>query len=635
MPPMPNGPHGGRGRGTQKPQKMGYAIKRTLIYLKPYWLTLLFVSVAVIVSSLMTVSVGIYLKYLVDDGITPLLGQTNPDLSPIIHLIEQLAVIVFVGIIGMFYYTKAMVTISQKVLKTLRDEMFQHMQTLPIKYFDTNGHGDIMSRYTNDIDAMVNMLSQSFPQVVSGVLQVIAVIIAMIVTSIPLTFVVLISMLIIVFVSSRVGGLSKKYFSEQQRSLGKENSYIEELVSGQQVVKVFAREKQVNTDFDKINNLLKENTFKANKFSNIFMPIIQMLSNFQYAAIAVAGGFMEIHGYSGLTLGMIISFLQLSQTLSRPLGHMSQQINSVVQALAGAERIYHLLDEEAEIDEGHVVLVNACKNDKGALIECSGHTGHWAWKKEREGKTELISLRGAVQLDHVDFSYNPDKQILKDINVHAHPGQIIAFVGSTGAGKTTITNLINRFYEIDNGTISIDGINVKDIAKKDLRHSLGIVLQDTSLFTASIKDNIRFGKLDATDEEVVAAAKIAGADHFIRLLPHGYDTMISGKEANLSTGQRQLLAIARATIADPPIMILDEATSSIDTRTEALIQKGMDRLMDGRTVFVIAHRLSTIRGSNIIMVLEDGEIIEMGNHQELMEKQGKYYQLYTGKVVLS
>jgi len=632
---MPNGPHGGRGRGTQKPQKMGYAIKRTLIYLKPYWLTLLFVSVAVIVSSLMTVSVGIYLKYLVDDGITPLLGQTNPDLSPIIHLIEQLAVIVFVGIIGMFYYTKAMVTISQKVLKTLRDEMFQHMQTLPIKYFDTNGHGDIMSRYTNDIDAMVNMLSQSFPQVVSGVLQVIAVIIAMIVTSIPLTFVVLISMLIIVFVSSRVGGLSKKYFSEQQRSLGKENSYIEELVSGQQVVKVFAREKQVNTDFDKINNLLKENTFKANKFSNIFMPIIQMLSNFQYAAIAVAGGFMEIHGYSGLTLGMIISFLQLSQTLSRPLGHMSQQINSVVQALAGAERIYHLLDEEAEIDEGHVVLVNACKNDKGALIECSGHTGHWAWKKEREGKTELISLRGAVQLDHVDFSYNPDKQILKDINVHAHPGQIIAFVGSTGAGKTTITNLINRFYEIDNGTISIDGINVKDIAKKDLRHSLGIVLQDTSLFTASIKDNIRFGKLDATDEEVVAAAKIAGADHFIRLLPHGYDTMISGKEANLSTGQRQLLAIARATIADPPIMILDEATSSIDTRTEALIQKGMDRLMDGRTVFVIAHRLSTIRGSNIIMVLEDGEIIEMGNHQELMEKQGKYYQLYTGKVVLS
>jgi ATP-binding cassette subfamily B protein len=631
---MPNGPHG-RGRGTQKPQKMGYTIKRTLMYLKPYWLRLLFVSIAVIVSSLMTVSVGIYLKYLVDDGITPLLGQTNPDLSHIIYLIEQLALIVLVGIIGMFYYTKAMVTISQKVLKTLRDEMFQHMQSLPIRYFDTNGHGDIMSRYTNDIDAMVNMLSQSFPQVVSGVLQVIAVIIAMIVTSIPLTFVVLISMLIIVFVSSRVGGLSKKYFAQQQSSLGKENSYIEELVSGQQVVKVFAREQQVNAEFDEINELLKENTFKANKFSNIFMPVIQMLSNFQYAAIAVAGGFMEIHGYSGLTLGMIISFLQLSQTLSRPLGHMSQQINAVVQALAGAERIYHLLDEKSEVDEGRVVLVNACQNDKGELTECSGHTGHWAWKKEVEGKTELICLRGAVRLDHVDFSYNADKQILKDINVHAHPGQIIAFVGSTGAGKTTITNLINRFYEIDNGTISIDGINVKDIAKKDLRHSLGIVLQDTSLFTATIKDNIRFGKLDATDEEVIAAAKIAGADHFIRLLPKGYDTLINGKEANLSTGQRQLLAIARATIADPPIMILDEATSSIDTRTEALIQKGMDRLMDGRTVFVIAHRLSTIRGSNVIMVLENGEIIEKGNHQELMEKQGKYYQLYTGKVVLS
>jgi ATP-binding cassette subfamily B protein len=583
----------------------------------------------------MTVAIGVFLKYLVDDGIMPLIGAQNPDFSYILHLISELALIIAVGIAGMFYYSRTMVVISQEVLRTLRNEMFVHMQSLPIGYFDANGHGDIMSRYTNDIDAMVNMLNQSLPQMFSGSIQVIGVFVAMIVTSWQLTIVVILSILLMLFVTGKVGSLSGKYFSKQQASLGAENAYIEELVSGQQVVKVFTREKEVEAAFDKLNEQLCANTTNANKFANIFMPLVQMLSNFQYAVIAIAGGFMEIHGLAGLTLGMIVSFLQLSQTLARPLGQMSQQINAVVQALAGAERIFALLDEKAEPDNGTVILENVCKGQSGAFQACDEHTGHWAWKKTENGKESFRLLQGDVKLDDVSFSYVPGKPVLRHVDVYAHPGQVVAFVGSTGAGKTTITNLLNRFYEIEQGEITIDGIDVKDISKKDLRHSLGMVLQDTSLFTASVRENIRYGRPDATDAEVEVAARLAGADHFIKLLPLGYETIISGKESNISTGQRQLLAIARAAVADPPIMVLDEATSSIDTRTEALIQAGMNRLMDGRTVFVIAHRLSTVRGSDVIMVLENGQIIEKGTHGQLLEKRGKYYQLYTGKAVLT
>ena len=607
-------------------------LKRLLGYVfKEYKFQFLFVVICILISSLATVASTLFLKTLIDDYITPFLGQSNPNFGPLLKTIGMMAIIYYIGTFSTYLYNRIMIVVAQGSLKKIRDDMFEHMEGLPIKYFDTHSHGEIMSLYTNDTDTLRQMISQSLPQLVSSVITVVSVFISMIVLSLPLTLVAVVMIFVMFRVIKVIGGKSSLYFGKQQKDLGKVNGFIEEMMEGQKVVKVFCHEDESKIDFDKLNDDLCDSAYKANTFANILMPIMGNLGYINYVLTAIVGGILAIGSIGGFTLGALASFLQLTRNLNQPISQMSQQFNAVIMALAGAERIFELLDEKHETDDGYVTLVNAKVKDNGELEEVKERTGIWAWKHPHsDGTITYTRMLGDMVFDDVDFGYDDKKIILHNIKLFAKPGQKVAFVGATGAGKTTITNLINRFYDIQDGKIRYDGININKIKKDDLRRSLGIVLQDTHLFTGTIADNIRYGKLDATDEEVFAAAKLANADTFIKHLPQGYDTMITGDGANLSQGQRQLLAIARAAIADPPVLILDEATSSIDTRTEAIVQEGMDKLMHGRTVFVIAHRLSTVKNSDVIMVLEQGRIIERGNHDDLIEQKGKYYQLYTG-----
>ena len=606
-------------------------VKRLMSYIGHYKLRFVAVLICIVVNALAMVSCSLYLQTLIDSYITPLLQAATPDFAPLFRSILIMGCIYAVGILACLFYNRTMVSIAQGTLKRIRDEMFEHMQTLPIRYFDTHTHGDIMSHYTNDTDTLRQMLAQSIPQMFSSLITIISVFFAMLFTSWQLTIFVLCFVFIMLQVTGRVAGKSGYYFIRQQKALGDVNGYIEEMINGQKVIKVFCHEEKAKEIFDQKNEELCKDASAANSFANILMPIMGNLGNLQYVLLATIGGTMALGGAGGMTVGTIASFLQLSRSFMNPISQISNQLNMVVMALAGAERIFKLMDEEPEVDEGYVTLVNAKYDENGELTESKERTGLWAWKHPHgNGTLTYTKMRGEVRFYDVDFGYNEEKIVLHNISLYAEPGQKVAFVGSTGAGKTTITNLINRFYDLADGKIRYDDININKIKKADLRRSLGVVLQETNLFTGTIMENIRYGKLDATDEEVYAAAKLANADDFIRLLPNGYDTVITGNGGSLSQGQRQLIAIARAAVADPPVMILDEATSSIDTRTEAIVQRGMDALMKGRTVFVIAHRLSTVRNSDVIMVLEQGRIIERGSHDKLIAEKGKYYQLYTG-----
>lgn len=593
---------------------------------------LLFVLLGILGSALATVKGTLFLQTLIDDYITPLISSDSPDFAPLIHALLTMAGIYGIGLICSFAYNRIMVNVGQGTMRKVRTQLFTHMESLPIKYFDTHAHGDIMSVYTNDTDTLRQFVGISLPQLLNSFISIISVFVSMIILNIPLT-ILTVAMIIVMFFSTRIiAGKSGKYFSKQQQHLGEVNGYIEEMMGGQKVIKVFCHEEESLKDFRKKNEQLRDSSDKANGYANILMPVVVQLGNVSYVLCAIAGATLALNGYAGLTIGTLISFLTLNKSFNQPFGQISQQLNSVIMAQAGIDRIFTILDEIPETDEGHVTLVDASIDKDGHITESDKHTGKWAWKDTNPstGETTFEELRGDIVFKDVDFGYTDEKMVLHNINLFAHEGQKIAFVGSTGAGKTTITNLINRFYDIQNGSIKYDGIDISTIKKADLRRSLGIVLQDTHLFTGTVMDNIRYGRLNATDEECIAAAKLANANGFIEHLPDGYNTFLTGDGANLSQGQRQLIAIARAAVADPPVLILDEATSSIDTRTEELVQKGMDGLMKGRTTFVIAHRLSTVKNSDCIMVLEQGNIIERGSHDDLIEEKGKYYQLYTG-----
>ena len=614
-----------------KPEIKKGTIKRIMNYItSEYKKEFIAVFVCIILSSIASVVGSLFLQTLIDSYITPLLEVENPVFIGLLKAIGVMAVIYIVGIITAYLYNRIMAVLAQGVLRNIRNEMFEKMEKLPIRYFDTHTHGDIMSTYTNDVDTLEQMISQGLPQIISSAISVIAIFCAMIYLSPILTVFVIVFTGITILTTKKIASKSSKYFISQQHSLGKVNGYIEEMLNGQKVVKVFTHEEKSKEEFNKLNNILNDDMYKANKFANILMPIANNLGNLQYVLIAIVGTYLTLTGRTVLSIGTIVSFLQLTRNFSQPVNQVMNNLNSIILALAGASRVFEMMDEEPEKDEGYVTLVNVKKaNEK--LVETVERTGMWAWKHpHHDGTIEYVELKGHIELKGVDFSYVEGKQILHDISMYAKPGQKIALVGATGAGKTTITNLINRFYDIEDGKIRYDGININKIKKSDLRKSLGMVLQDVNLFTGTIKENIKYGNQDATDEEVKQAAKLANADSFIERLPNGYDTMLSGNGAQLSQGQRQLLSIARVAINNPPVMILDEATSSIDTRTEKIVQDGMDKLMEGRTVFVIAHRLSTVRNSKAIMVMEHGQIIERGNHEELMAEKGEYYQLYTG-----